>query len=153
MPTTWNKVYRGGVQRTTPETREVVFNGSPDAVILPGMGAVLSAATGISTTVASGNFFYLVGEQLHGEITDNQVSDPPSTLRLYTPRSGDLYAGCAAAGVNILDDAPLTINSQGRWAEAGEDDPIFAYIDAPASAHPRPSGVTTLDQLIPIKIK
>lgn len=153
MAVKWNKIYRGGVQRTTPETREVNYAGSDDVVILPGYGVVLDGAAGVSTVVAAGDFFYLVGEQLHGSVDDNQVGID-STMRLYTPRSGDLYAGRAVAGLELSDDMPLSIDADGRFGTVGVDAEVHAYVDMPASAHPQTEPSTTvLDQLIPIKIK
>lgn len=152
MAVKWNKIYRGGVQRTTPETHEVNYTGDV-SVILPGSAVVLDADDGVSPVVGADAFFYLVGEQMHGSVDDNQVGIG-SSLRLYTPRSGDLYAGRAAAGVVIEDDLPLTINAQGQFAAAGADDAVFAYVDDPTSAHPRTEPRTTVaNQLIPIKIK
>lgn len=162
MAVKWNKIYRGGVQRTTPETREVNYTGDADE-ILPGLAVVLDADDGVSTEVGAGAFFYLVGEQMHGSVDENQVGTG-SSLRLYSPRSGDLYAGRAVAGIALVDDLPLTINADGRFAAASAGDPgaeppvpadvIHAYVDMPASAHPQAEPLTTvLDQLIPIKIK
>lgn len=154
MATKWNKIYRGGVHRTTPETREVNYTGS-EATVLPGMAAALDAANGIKLQPAEGEFWYLIGEQLHGSVDDNQVQPEglESSLRMYIPKSGDLYAARAAAGITIRDDLPLSINAQGRFAAAGEGDTVHAYVDDPSSAHPRTTSPTVADQLIPIKIK
>lgn len=152
MAVKWNKIYRGGVHRTTPETREVNYTG-PVSAILPGAAVALDADDGVTGEIGATDFFYLIGEQLHGSVDDNQVGNG-SSLRLYTPRSGDLYAARAAAGVAIEDDLPLTINEHGQFAAAGEDDAVFAYVDDPTSAHPRTEPRTTVaNQLIPIKIK
>lgn len=160
MAVKWNKIWRGGVHRTTPETREV---DAPEAgVFLPGTAVTTTTAAG-GMTVTKGvvgvrDWFYVIGEQLHGSVDDNQVGQG-SSMRLYQPHSGDLLAGRAVAGINIVDDTPLTIDGDGRFAvaqAAGEDAPadaIYAYIDNPASAHPGTPSATVLDQLIPIKIK
>lgn len=152
MAVKWNKIYRGGVQRTTPETLEVNYTGAATE-ILPGGVAALDSTDGITGVVGVNTFFYIIGEQLHGDVDENQVGTG-SSIRLYTPRSGDLYAARAAAGVVIEDDLPLTINAAGQFAAAGENDAVFAYVDDPTSAHPRTEPRTTVaDQLIPIKIK
>ena len=166
MAVKWNKIYRGGVHRTTPVTREV--NAPSTGDFLPGTAVTITTAAG-GMTVQKGvtgvrDWFYVIGEQLHGSVDDNQAGGD-SSMRLYQPHSGDLLAGRAVAGISIVDDTPLTINSDGRFAvaaagtpPAGEDpgtpaDPIYAYIDNPASAHPGTVTPTVLDQLIPIKIK
>lgn len=159
----WNKIYRGGVHRTTPETREVT--APTTGTLLPGTAVTLTTAAD-QMTIQKGitgvrDFFYLVGEQLHGSVDDNQVSPEgkESSVRLYTPRSSDLMVGRAVAGVAITDDLPLTINADGRFAvaaAAGEStpaDPVYAYVDAPRHAYTGTPTPTTLDQLIPIKIK
>lgn len=156
MAVKWNKIYRGGVHKTTAETHQVNYTGAA-TVLLPGGACVLDADDGISPVVAEGAFFYVIGEQLHGSVDDNQVQPEgqQSTLRLYIPHSGDLLAGRAAAGVVMNDSDPLTINAQGQFdlAVLGTD-PVFAYIDNPSSAHPGTEPATTVaDQLIPIKIK
>ena len=147
------KIYRGGVHRTTPETVEVNYTG-PVSVILPGAAAVMDATDGISGVVAPGAFWYIIGEELHGGVNDNLVGSG-SSLRLYTPRSGDLYAVRAGAGVTIEDDLPLTINTAGQFVEAQTGDPIHAYMDYPPNSSLRVdlTGPTVADQLIPIKIK
>lgn len=149
--TNWNKVYRGGVQRTTPETREALYTGA--AAVLPGTAAALSVANGIKPQPAAGEFFYLVGENLHTDIDTAYVQG--ETVRMYSPRSGDLYAVRAAAGIAIVDDLPLTINALGRFEEGTPGtDYIAAYVDNPASAHPQTLPATTVaDQIIPVKIK
>lgn len=152
MAVKWNKIYRGGVQRTTPETHEA--NAPATGNLLPGTAVTLNAATNTFQTAAAGSaFFYLVGEQLHGNVDEDQVG-LESSVRGYTPRSGDLYAGRLAAGVAIANDLALTINADGRFAAAAGEDVINAYIDDPASDHPQTTPTTsTLDQLVPIKIK
>lgn len=163
MAVKWNKIYRGGVHRTTPETREA--NAPTTGELLPGTAVNVTTAAG-GMTVAKGarsGYFYVVGEQMHGSVDDDQVQTDAmkqSSIRMYIPHSGDLLAGRAVAGISVLDDTPLTIDTAGRFkvaaAAAGETpaDPIYAYIDNPASAHPGTSPATTvLDQLIPIKIK
>lgn len=156
MAVKWEKVYRGGVHRTIPETREVNYTGAI-TTILPGAAAALDATDGITGVVAEGQFFYFVGEQLYGSIDENQVrpAAQKTTLRLYSPRSGDLYAARAAAGIALVDDLPLTINAQGQFAAATlGTDPVFAYVDMPDSAFPKTEPLTTTaDQVIPVKIK
>lgn len=156
--TDWNKVYRGGVQRTTPETMEV--NAPATGVVLPGTCVAVTASTNTATkTVADTAFFYFVGEQMHGSIDDDNgvasvALDGESSLRLYSPRSGDLYVGRAAAGVAFVNDLPLAINADGRLVAATGDAIVRCYADNPASAHPLTTPTTTvLDQKIPVKIK
>lgn len=159
MAVKWNKIYRGGVHRTTPETREA--NAPATGTLLPGTAVNVTTAAG-GMTIAKGarsGYFYVVGEQMHGSVDDNQVGGG-SSVRMYIPHSGDLLAGRAVASISVLDDTPLTIDADGRFkvaaAAVGETpaDPIYAYIDNPASAHPGTTPATTvLDQLIPIKIK
>ena len=129
MAVKWNKIYRGGVHRTTPETREV--NAPATGTFLPGTAVTITSAAG-DMTIQKGitgerDFWYLIGEQLHGTVDDNQVGGG-SSVRLYTPRSADLMAGRLAAGVAIADDVPLTINVDGRFALAATDDPILSLI-------------------------
>jgi hypothetical protein len=149
------KIYRGGVHRTTPETLEVNWSGPAGVtVILPGGAAALSADDGITGVVGANTFFYIIGEQLHGGVDENQIGTG-SSIRLYTPRSGDLYAVRAAAGVPPVDDTPLTINAAGQFAAAGANDPVHAYLDYPSNSSLQVdlTGPTVADQLIPIKIK
>lgn len=151
----WNKIYRGGVQRTTPETREV--NAPASGTLLP--GTVMSLAPGATTmTAAKGvpadQFFYFAGEALYGAVDDNLVADPASSVRLYTPRSGDLYVGRAVAGVALVDDLPLTVDTNGRLKAAViGTDPVHCYVDMPAKEYPQQTTPTVLDQRIPVKIK
>lgn len=155
MAVKWNKIYRGGVHRTTPETKEVPYTGAAPT-ILPGTAVSLDGTDGLKTAVAAGEFFYLVGEQMHGSVDENQVQPEGqgSSVRLYTPRSADLYAGRAAAGIALVDDLALTINASGQFAAAGVDDVVHAYVDDPINAHPNTEPATTVaNQLIPIKIK
>lgn len=170
MAVKWNKIYRGGVHRTTPETREV--DAPESGTYLPGTAVTITTAAG-GMTVQKGvsgvrDFWYVIGEQMHGSVDDDQGGGD-SSMRLYQPHSGDLLAGRAVAGISIVDDTPLTINADGRFAVAApgtdgdpnatpvvfptDGDPIYAYIDNPASAHPGTDTPTVLDQLIPIKIK
>lgn len=153
MAVKWNKIYRGGVHRTTPETREA--NAPATGTLLPGTAVNVTTAAG-GMTIAKGarsGYFYVVGEQMHGSVDDEQVG-AGSSVRMYIPHSGDLLAGRAAAGVAIVDDSPLTIDTNGRFIAAAADAVVYAYIDNPASAHPGTTPTTTvLDQLIPIKIK
>lgn len=154
----WQNIYRGGVQRTTPETREA--NAPAAGVFLPGTACNITAAAD-GMTIAKGarsGWFYVLGEQMYGNVDENQVG-LGSSVRMFQPHSGDLLAGRAVAGVAMLDDTPLTINADGRFAVAaaatGETpaDVIYAYVDNPASAYPGTVTPTVLDQLIPIKIK
>lgn len=170
MAVKWNKIYRGGVHRTTPETREV--DAPAAGTFLPGTAVTITTAAG-GMTIQKGvtgvrDWFYVIGEQLHGTVDENQVG-LESSMRLYQPHSGDLLAGRAVASIAIVDDTPLTIDADGRFAVAAagtpgdpnatppvfptDGDPIYAYIDNPASAHPGTETPTVLDQLIPIKIK
>lgn len=152
MAVKWNKIYRGGVHRTTPETRE--FTVPATGALLPGTAINITTAAG-GMTVGKGprsGYFYVVGEQMHGTVDEDQVG-LGSSGRAYVPHSGDLLAGRAAAGIAILDDTPLTINTDGRFIVAVDPAVVYAYIDNPASAHPGTATPTTLDQLIPIKIK
>mgnify|MGYP001301430043 CR=1 FL=1 len=145
-----NKIYRGGVHRTTPETREVKLGGSTK--FKPGAVVELDATNGVKVATA-GEFFYVVGETLHGSVTDEYAIG--DTMRLYSPRSGDLLAAQASAGITLSDDLALTIDTAGtlKAATVGTDT-VFAYVDWPASEHPAvPSAATIAGQLIPIKIK
>lgn len=158
MAVKWNKIYRGPVERTTPHTREV--NPPATGTLLPGTAVTITTAAGANTiqkgVTAPRNFFYLVGENLHGSVDDDYVTTlPKSSVRLYTPISGDLYAGRAVAGLVVTgDDTPLTIDADGRFAAITADEVVYAYLDNTAAAHPRTEPTTTvLDQLIPIKIK
>lgn len=145
------KIYRGGVHRTTPETLEVNYTGSASS-ILPGGAAALDDTDGITGVVGPTTFFYIIGEALHGGVDDNLVKQD-SSIRLYTPRSGDLYCGRAAAGLTPKNDLPLTINGEGQFAAAGEGDPVHAYFDWPSNSNLSFAGPTVADQRIPIKIK
>lgn len=145
-----NKIYRGGVHRTTPETLEVNYTGA--ATLQPGHAVAQDAGNGLTTAVGAGTFFYVLGELLHGGI-DDDLTDSESTLRMYSPRSGDLYAGRAAAGIDLVDDMPLTINGSGQFAAAGEEDAIHAYVNWPVNSSLTFDGPTVANQLIPIKIK
>lgn len=149
MATKWNKIYRGGVHRTTPETREVLAPAA--GTLLPGQ-AVTIAANRATLGLLTNKFWYVVGEQLHGTVDDNQVGIASST-RLYTPRSADLLAGRAGAGIALVDDLPLTVNATGQFVAAGAEDVVYAYVDDPNNAFSRTPTPTTLNQLIPIKIK
>lgn len=150
----WNKVYRGGVQRTTPETREV--DAPKTGTLLPGMAIHITEdksgmVTGTGVAPATG-FFYILGQQLHGSINENQAGQ--GTMRMYSPSSGELYVARAAEALGeIYDDLPLTFDAEGRAAKAGEEDTVHAYVDAPANAFPSSVGAVKKDQLIPIKIK
>lgn len=154
----FNKIYRGGVHRTTPETREVA--APTTGSLLPGQAVTLSAAGAIVVGVVPADGYpYIVGERLHGTVDDNQVTPNANgtrdTVRLYTRHSGDLFAGRAAAGIALRDDLPLTINASGQFAAATVGtDPVHAYVDMPAAEFPSMTPTTTTaGQLIAIKIK
>lgn len=157
MTVIWNKTYRGGVQRTTPETSEVAAptTGSVKA----GMVASLSDAGDLTIAAAAeGVWYYFVGERLFGSMDDEQTAvnekGTRDTIRMYSPRSGDLYTGRAAARVALHDDLPLTVNASGLLAAGTPGtDVIVAYVDMPASAFPKTPTPTTAGQLIPVKIK
>lgn len=152
MAVKWQNIYRGGVQRTTPETREA--DAPTTGTYLPGTAVNITTAAG-GMTIGKGarsGWFYVLGEQMHGSVDDNQVG-LQSSVRMFQPHSGDLLCGRAVAGIALLDDAPLTINADGRFALAAGEEPIYAYVDNPASAYPGTVTPTVLDQLIPIKIK
>lgn len=156
MNAIWNKTYRGGVQRTTPETREVAAptTGSVKA----GMVASLSAAGALTIAAPADGWYYFIGERLFGSMEDEQTAvnekGTRDTVRMYSPRSGDLYTGRAAAGVALRDDLPLTVNASGLLDEGMPGaDVIVAYVDMPASAFPKTPTLTTAGQLIPVKIK
>lgn len=152
MAVKWQNIYRGGVQRTTPETHEA--NPPTAGVYLPGTAVNLTDAAG-SMTIGKGprsGWFYMLGEQMYGSVDDNQVGGL-SSVRMFQVHSGDMFAGRAVAGLTLRDDSPLTINVDGRFALAGVDDTVYAYVDNPSSAYPQTVAPTVLDQLIPIKIK
>lgn len=157
MAVKWLKIYRGGVHRTTPETREAA--APTTGSLKPGMCVTLSTAGAITIgAAAAGQYPYVVGERMHGsvedELTTANANGTRDTVRLYTPHSGDLMAGRAAAGIAISDDLPLTVNASGLFAAAVVGtDTVVAYVDAPASAFPGTSTPTTAGQLIPIKFK
>ena len=158
MAVKWKKIYRGGVQRTTPETREAAAPATGS--LKPGMVVSLNGAGAIVVgVIAAGVFPYVVGEALHGdveaELTTANANGTRDTVRLFTTHSGDLYAGRAAAGVALRDDLPLTVTAAGLLAAAvlGTDN-VVAYVDDPASAFPKTTPTTTTaGQIIPIKIK
>lgn len=163
-----NKIYRGGVHRTTPETLEAAaWTGS---ALLPGTAVSVNASD--ETAFVKGvtgirDFFYVVGEALHGGV-DDDYNGAETSVRGYVPRSGDLYAVRAAAGLTLVDGMPLTIDADGRFAAAtAYVPPVEANPAVPASRidayvhYPRDSslrvdlaaGPTTADQLIPVQIK
>lgn len=167
-----NKIYRGGVHRTTPETLECMeWSGS---ALLPGTAVTVDATDEsefIKGVTGIRDFFYIVGEALHGGVADD-YNGAETSVRAYVPRSGDLYAVRAAAGLTLVDGMPLTINSDGRFSAAtagtaGDPNatpPVFptqpsrvdAYVHYPRDSSLRvdlASGPTTADQLIPVKIK
>lgn len=164
MAVIWNKTYRGGVQRTTPETREVAEPdiGSVNAgSVKAGMVASLSDAGDLTIAAAAeGVWYYFVGERLFGSMEEEQTAvnekGTRDTVRMYSPRYGDLYTGRADDGVALRDDLPLTVNASGLLvAGAPGIDVIVAYVDMPASAFPKKPTrtITTAGQLIPVKIK
>lgn len=157
-----NKIYRGGVHRTTPETLEAAaWTGS---ALLPGTAVTVDASDEtafIKGVTGIRDFFYIVGEALHGGV-DDDYNGAETSVRGYVPRSGDLYAVRAAAGLTLVDGMPLTIDANGRFAAATaatEDDPasrIDAYVHYPRDSSLRvdlAAGPTTADQLIPVQIK
>lgn len=157
-----NKIYRGGVHRTTPETLEAAaWTGS---ALLPGTAVTVDASDEtafIKGVTGIRDFFYVVGEALHGGVADD-YNGAETSVRGYVPRSGDLYAVRAAAGLTLVDGMPLTINADGRFAAAtaaaGETPAsrIDAYVHYPRDSSLRvdlAAGPTTADQLIPVQIK
>lgn len=151
-----NKIYRGGVHRTTPETLEAAaWTGSS---LLPGTAVTVDASDEtafIKGVTGIRDFFYVVGEALHGGV-DDDYNDEETSVRGYVPRSGDLYAVRAAAGLTIVDGMPLTIDADGRFAAAVADGRIDAYVHYPRDSSLRvdlAAGPTTADQLIPVQIK
>ena len=159
MAVKWTKIYRGGVQRTTPETLEVAapLSGS----LYPGQCVALGATglVDIAGAATEGKPYYFVGEPLFGSLTaDIAVPSDPVTgkrdnARLYIPHSGDMYAGRAAAGVARVNDLPLTVDASGNLKAATlGTDRVVAYMDVPRNATGIPTAVTTLGELIPIRI-
>lgn len=151
-----NKIYRGGVHRTTPETLEAAaWTGS---ALLPGTAVTVDASDEtafIKGVTGIRDFFYVVGEALHGGV-DDDYEDEETSVRGYVPRSGDLYAVRAAAGLTLVDGMPLTIDADGRFAAAVADGRIDAYVHYPRDSSLRvdlAAGPTTADQLIPVQIK
>ena len=157
MTVIWNKTYRGGVQRTTPETREVA--ALTRGYVKAGMVASLSADGDLTIAAAEeGVCYYFVGERLFGSMEEEQTAvnenGTRDTVRMYSPRSGDLYTGRADAGVPLRDDLPLTVNASGLLvAGTPGTDVIVCHVDMPASAFPKTPTRTTAGQLIPVKIK
>lgn len=152
MAVKWQNIYRGGVQRTTPETREA--NAPTTGTYLPGTAVNITTAAG-SMTIGKGprsGWFYVLAEQMYGSVDDNQVG-LQSSVRMFQPHSGDLLAGRAVAGIALADDTPLTIDADGRFLVAAGETVVYAYVDNPTSAYPQTATPTVLDQLIPIKIK
>lgn len=151
-----NKIYRGGVHRTTPETLEAAaWTGS---ALLPGTAVTVDASDEtafIKGVTGIRDFFYIVGEALHGGV-DDDYNGAETSVRGYVPRSGDLYAVRAAAGLTLVDGMPLTIDADGRFAAAVADGRIDAYVHYPRDSSLRvdlAAGPTTADQLIPVQIK
>lgn len=156
MAVKWNKIFRGGVQRTTPETREAPAPAA--GALLPGMIVTLSA-TGIVTlgVPADGAYVYVVSEPLFGSVDADLMqlnsAGARDTVRLHEPHSGDLYAARAVAAIALRDDLPLTVNATGQVVAAGVDDQVICYVDMPASAFPSTVTPTVANQLIPVKFK
>lgn len=151
MAVKWNKIYRGGVHRTTPETREI--KAPATGSLLPGQAATISSAGALTLGAVTDAFFYIVGEPMYGTVDDQLAGATADTVRMYSPRSGDLYTARVAAGVALVDDAPLAIGANGIFVAAVADGPIHAYVDAPASAHPGTVTPSVAGQLVPVKIK
>lgn len=148
----WNKIYRGGVHRTTPETREIAAPAT--GTLQPGQAATISAAGALTLGAVTTGFFYFVGEPLYGTVDDQLAGANADTVRLYSPCSGDLYAARVAAGISLVDNAPLAIGANGILVAAVAGGPIHAYVDNPASARPRTlPAISTAGQLAPVKIK
>lgn len=133
-----NKVWRGGVHRTTPETTEKII--ATAAARLPGCVVKLDG-----TGAVPGLPVYVWGEQLHGGIDDVPVAT--DTQRLYNTHSGDLFTGRAAAGVTVGEDVPYSVNATGRLVALVADTVPVCFGDAGFA------GVTTADQRIAIKFK
>ena len=153
MAVKWNKIYRGGVQRTTPETREI--KAPATGSLQPGMGATINAAGVLTLVAATDQFFYFVGEPMHGTVDDQLAGATADTVRMYSPHSGDLYAARVVAGVALVDNVPLTLTASGQFkAAVVGTDKVHCYVDNPASAYPGTTPATsTLNQLVPVKIK
>lgn len=151
MAVTWNKIYRGGVQRTTPETLEAKAPASGS--LLPGQCATVSSAGVVTLGAVTDAFFYVVGEPMYGTVNDQLAGADADTVRMYSPHSGDLYAARLAAGVAIVNDAPLAIGANGFLGAAVADGPVHAYLDVPDNTYPKTAGTSTAGQLLPIKIK
>lgn len=133
-----NKVWRGGVHRTTPETTERKLPNA--ATLLPGCVIKLTGAAATAGTPA-----YVLGEQLHGGIDDVPVAT--DTQRLYNTHSGDLFTGRAAAGQTIAEDTPLVPNASGRLTVAADAATAVCFAELPVA------GATVADQRIAIKFK
>lgn len=152
MAVKWNKIYRGGVQLTTPETREI--KAPATGSLQPGMGATINAAGALTLVAATDQFFYFVGEPMHGTVDDQLAGSTADTVRMYSPRSGDLYAARVVAGIALVDATPLTLTASGQFKGAVGADKVHCYVDNPASAYPGTTPATSvLNQLVPVKIK
>ena len=132
-----NKVWRGGVHRTTPETTEKLLANVANK--LPGCVLKLDG-----TQAVPGLPVYVLGEILHGGIDDVPVAT--DTQRLYDTHSGDLFTGRAAAAQTIVADAPLTPNATGRLVVSDAATAV-CYADGAVT------GATVADQRIAIKFK
>lgn len=133
-----NKVWRGGVHRTTPETTERVLANVANK--LPGCVLKLDG-----TQAVPGLPVYVLGEQLHGGIDDVPVAT--DTQRLYNTHSGDLFTGRAAAGLVVGEDVPYSVNASGRLIALAEGADPVCFGDAGFA------GTATADQRIAIKFK
>lgn len=133
-----NKVWRGGVHRTTPETTERVLANVANK--LPGCVLKLDG-----TLAVPGLPVYVLGEQLHGGIDDVPVAT--DTQRLYNTHSGDLFTGRAAAGLVVGEDVPYSVNAAGRLIALTEGADPVCFGDAGFA------GAATADQRIAIKFK
>lgn len=151
MAVSWNKIYRGGVQRTTPETLEA--NAPATGSLQPGQCATVNAAGTVVLGAVTDAFFYVVGEPMYGTVNDQLAGADADSVRLYSPHSGDLYAARLAAGVPLVNDTPLAIGANGFLGAAAADGPVHAYLDVPDNAYPLTTGTSTAGQLLPIKIK
>lgn len=133
-----NKVWRGGVHRTTPETTEKLLANVANK--LPGCVLKLDG-----TQAVPGLPVYVLGEILHGGIDDVPVAT--DTQRLYNTHSGDLFTGRAAAGLVVGEDVPYSVNATGRLVALVADTVPVCFGDAGFA------GAATADQRIAIKFK
>lgn len=151
------EIYRGGVTTTEPITKEVIYSGAP-TTIKPGAVVVLQQPDGFATKakITKDEMFYIAGISLFGGIEDS-VSSGDSIARLYRPRSGDLFAVRATANVQLVDDMPLNVDSNGYAVKSNSDEALF-FVDLPSNTSLKKDDAavippTTSGQLIPVKIK